>query len=369
LALVGALLTTACGTVNSTATPDETTTTVAGPAEVGQRRPWDGMVLPPDRADGYVVAQARHELDQLAELGAPNVALVAPVLQPDVDAVPRWSAGTSQQEEVLRDVAGLAHDAGLQVVLEVRLELPGELLPAPADHHAWFTAYRRLAVHYARLARDTDASLIVLGGRFGDLVEREDEWRAVIDAVRAHFDGRVALSVGRDDLDRVRFWDALDVIGIDTDFPEPDVPEPIAADIEKAWEPVMTELTLAAETWLRPVVLTRVGFPGVNDRGDGPPGVDEQRQLGAYEALFTVANQTPALDGVLVWRWGTDPVSGGTPDATYSPRGRPAEEVLRRAWTATLAGEQPTADAEDAAAPRPAPAVSGLRSPGRTPGA
>jgi hypothetical protein len=318
--------------------PEETTTTIPALSEVGQRRPWDGMILPPDADGGYGSPRIGVHLAALAELGAPNVALVVPLVQDSAEASPRTDDRATPRDAFLGQVMGLAADLGLGVVVELRIESIGGVAPGPRDLGRWFDDYGTLAVHYAALAERHDAELFVIGGGASELA-RSRGWTEVIDRVRDVFDGPVSFSVDADELDRVSFWDYVDVIGVSATFPEPDADEPIAADIERAWEPVMAQLTVLAENWSRPVVLARVGFPGV-ERTTGGLGVNEDRQLDAYEALFTVANQTPALDGILVWRWGTDPATVGDKDASYSPQGRPAEEVLRRAWTTPLADDE-----------------------------
>jgi hypothetical protein len=41
----------------------------------------------------------------------------------------------------------------------------------------------------------------------------------------------------------------------------------------------------------------------------------------------------PAIHGVLIWRWFTDPSAGGLADTDFTVQGKPAERVLRCAWT------------------------------------
>jgi hypothetical protein len=40
----------------------------------------------------------------------------------------------------------------------------------------------------------------------------------------------------------------------------------------------------------------------------------------------------PAIHGVLIWRWFTDPAAGGTDDTDFTVQGKPAEAALRCAW-------------------------------------
>ena len=47
----------------------------------------------------------------------------------------------------------------------------------------------------------------------------------------------------------------------------------------------------------------------------------------------------PAIGGVLIWRWFTDPDAGGLADTDFTVQGKPAEGVLLCAWTAAAAAE------------------------------
>jgi hypothetical protein len=40
----------------------------------------------------------------------------------------------------------------------------------------------------------------------------------------------------------------------------------------------------------------------------------------------------PAIGGVLIWRWLTDPDAGGVADTDFTVQGKPAEHVLMCAW-------------------------------------
>jgi hypothetical protein len=46
----------------------------------------------------------------------------------------------------------------------------------------------------------------------------------------------------------------------------------------------------------------------------------------------------PAVRGVLVWRWFTDPDAGGPADTDFTVQGKPAGAMLRCAWTGACRG-------------------------------
>jgi hypothetical protein len=46
----------------------------------------------------------------------------------------------------------------------------------------------------------------------------------------------------------------------------------------------------------------------------------------------------PAVRGILVWRWFTDPDAGGEADTDFTVQRKPAAAVLRCAWTGACGG-------------------------------
>lgn len=77
-----------------------------------------------------------------------------------------------------------------------------------------------------------------------------------------------------------------------------------------------------------------------------PAGLEEQRRL--YEAFIKAWNDTPELLGVIWWEWPASP--GGPGDFGYTPKNKPAQQVLRQ-WLA--ARRQPTTTTAPATAEQP----------------
>jgi sugar phosphate isomerase/epimerase len=371
VAVAGMLLLGACGGDDDATAA--TTTTIPAVSEVGQRRPWDGVIVQPP-AGPAAANILGEELAELDDLGAPNIGLVVPLLQADPTDVPHADPSRTPTDDALGLAVDRARERGLGVVLELRVEGTGDQ-PADAgaeDPARWFSAYGSMASHYAELAQRHGVALFVIGVAAGPLVQEADGWSGVLDAVRQRYDGSVSFATGLERLEQVTFWDGVDVIGVEVGQPPTtDEADPITSDLEKAWEPVLDRLTELAERWSRPVVLTRIGFaaepesdeagtddPTADQSGLGRSAADDEQGRG-YQALFTVINQTPAVDGVLVWHWGSWTGAEGSAERSYSPEGRPAEDVLRRAWTTPLAHEEPTESTESHA-----PDDDGTPSPG-----
>ena len=117
------------------------------------------------------------------------------------------------------------------------------------------------------------------------------DWRRLIARVREVFKGPLTYSANFDGYARIRFWDALDVIGISAYFPLTDERDPSAERLAAAWDDIMTPLEAFARKQNRRVVFTEIGYPAVSsaaarpwEDARGPADVWLQARL--YEAAL-----------------------------------------------------------------------------------
>jgi len=83
----------------------------------------------------------------------------------------------------------------------------------------------------------------------------------------------------------------------------------------------------------RPLIFTEGGYPSADGGAvhpwdytvNAPPDLEEQRR--AFEAFVQTWDGVPQLGGVFFWDWYGD---GGPTDTRYTPRGKPAQAVIRR---------------------------------------
>ena len=169
----------------------------------------------------------------------------------------------------------------------------------------------------------------------------------------------------------MKFWHLLDFVGMTTYFTLADDPNPTVDRIVAHWQPIHKRVA----AWLRktgkPLLLTEVGWCSQEGAATAPwnyfqnmeatpAGHEEQRRL--YEAFLKVWSGTPGLLGVCWWEWTSDP--GGPDDYNYTPRNKPAEQILR-SWFTEL---PPTASAPATApATTPAPATPPAAAPATEP--
>jgi hypothetical protein len=162
----------------------------------------------------------------------------------------------------------------------------------------------------------------------------------MIAAARAVFP-RTLLYVAHnvEEAEAVPFWSKLDAIGVSL-YP------PLGADQDHAgrlaiMEGVADHLDALSNRMGKPVVVGEIGLRSATGAAEKPWESAEERTASADPRLqadviadwLTVLNR-PAIHGVLIWRWLTDPAAGGLEDTDFTVQGKPAEAVLLCAWTA-----------------------------------
>ncbi|MFF6777041.1 hypothetical protein ACFY8W_26305 [Streptomyces sp. NPDC012637] len=339
--LAGAVL----GVLLLAAVPSGSSTdAVPGPVQERQH----GFALPTYSADGYDDARVLDDrLRHLADVGAGWVQITPTWFQSSADAheVTRAPAGAVWQtpdDAGVRNVIALAHAHGLKVLLKPHVDLPDAESRSsirPRDHAAWFASYTDFITHYARLAAGSGAEQFAVGTELEGVSGDRDEWLDVIRAVRAHYPGPLLYAANYDEYPRVAFWDALDLIGVDAYWPVSSRPTRDVGALERAWRPIREELAAFAAERGRRILFTEAGY--VSQRGSTTAPYswtisttpDQAEQAAGYEALLSSFRDEPWWAGVFWWVWDVTPHGSPDDELDYTPRGKAAEEVVRRWWT------------------------------------
>ncbi|QOJ14288.1 MAG: hypothetical protein HRU75_06400 [Planctomycetia bacterium] len=226
----------------------------------------------------------------------------------------------------------------------------------PPEWSEWWPDYRAFILHFADAAAAGGADAFMVGSELVSTERNRTEWLRVIEAVRARFPGRLGYSANWDHYRPVSFWDQLDFAGVTTYNTLADRDLPTVDELVERWRPIRQRLLEFSRDVNRPLLLTEVGWCSQTGAARAPwdyyrnqkvtpDGLEEQRRL--YEAFVRAFPAQPGLGGVIWWEW--TPGGGGPKDFGYSPRGKPAERVLRE-WFR---------DTSDRATSRPAGAAGG----------
>lgn len=309
----------------------------------------------------YSSPGADRSLRNLAATGAAWVSLLVTGYQDDVGsthiAISREKTPTDAD---LIHVVEEAHALGLKVMLKPHVDLfddpdhwrgqIGQEFASEADWEAWFASYRDFIFHYAELAQAHGVEQFCAGTELVDTTHREEDWRGVIEGVRARFSGFVTYASNHSGEEvSIAWWDAVDYIGVDPYYPLTDKKDPTLEELKAGWRPRAEMLAGLSATWGKPVLFTEIGYrsaDGANRRPwefGGGGVVDLEEQADAYRAIFESVYEQPWFAGLFWWAWGTNPFEGGPLDDGYTPHDKLAEDVVRQWYgagpTAVLAGD------------------------------
>lgn len=212
------------------------------------------------------------------------------------------------------------------------------------DWDRWFEKYEEFILHYARMSERTGVEMFTLGLEYLQATrERPQAWRRLIRKIRAVYSGPLTYAAHYpEETAAIDFWEDLDYIGVVL-YPELSRDsDPGLQDLLGGWRPVRDDLHRLSQRFRRPVLIVEVGFNSIAGAAHRPwewaregsePDLDLQARC--YEATFRTFWDQPWIGGIYFWKWGIDAADGGRDDIHFTPRGKPAAEVLR-AWFGRL---------------------------------
>lgn len=319
-------------------------------------RPYHGLAVQvhgrPDAVDHY-----GRLIREVAGLGADTVLLSADAYQEDIDSVViRADRDRCPTDEQWLELFSRAHACGLRVLLmpKVLLSDPregawrGKL--APVSWQAWFEQYTRMVLRFARLAARGRVEVFVIGSELVTTEKHTEQWRDIIRQVRKVYRGKLAYSANWDHFKGIRFWNDLDLIGMTTyyNLNPSKTANPTVESLREAWAQIQADILAWQAEIKRPLLFTEVGWCSQEGSSTVPwnyyhfeqaTPAGHQEQGNNYQAFIDTWLGHPEVGGVIWWEWTSAP--GGQDDYHYTPRNKPAEQVLRKALKHSQGPKQP----------------------------
>lgn len=301
--------------------------------------PYIGAGMQIQRVDW--IDRYKQSVSEIADLGGDTVLLV-------VDA--RQENGTSSRiyldmrmtptPDQLGELIRHAKSRDMRVILMpiVLLDAPrgnewrGTLKPASWED--WFDSYRQILNHFAWIAQANGVDVLVIGSELVSSESRVDQWTRTISDIREVFHGRITYSANWDHYVSVPFWDQLDLIGMNSYYKLGPNRHVTVEQIQQRWREIQRDLLAFQQRVDKPLLFLEVGWCSLANAAHEPwdytkqtVPIDLDLQQRLYEGFFTSWWGNPALGGFMIWEW--TPGDGGEEDRGYTPKGKPAEQVLR----------------------------------------
>jgi hypothetical protein len=149
--------------------------------------------------------------------------------------------------------------------------------------------------------------------------------------------GKLTYAAEWDEYEQSTFWEKLDYIGVNAYFPLSSATVPEVAVLHSSWDRVLPNLEALSDEYGLPILFTEYGYRSVEGAAGKQWELDdrpfnETAQALAYDAFFEKVWITPWCAGGFVWKWRFFEGAGGTGDRSYTPQGKRAMEVIRKAY-------------------------------------
>ena len=280
-----------------------------------------GISLVADRA-AYGAETTHNILKQLKTYGVDSLAIVIHGITPRQN-------GERESDTEIELLTRRAHALGMKVMLKPHHRPRDPDLATAQSRAAWFARHTAGIEHYGKLAARIHADLFCIGYEMGEADQYEAEWRTVIARARAVYPGPLTAcpSQGKQ-FENIRFWDALDYIGIDNYYP---------IDDNYDYAKVVERIERVHKQFNKPVLFTEAGFASV-EGSHREPWAEPRRQLSldeqtnCYRALLAAVYDKPWFMGVYWWKVDTDGL-GGPDDRSLTPWRKPAMDLVKTWYT------------------------------------
>ncbi|MHC5114239.1 MAG: glycoside hydrolase family 113 [Planctomycetota bacterium] len=209
-----------------------------------------------------------------------------------------------------------AHKLGLKIMIKPHIAYWGSAFEWRGkirfeDEIAWrrfFHTYEQWITMVADISREADA--FVVGTELEGTTHREAEWRRIISLVRERTDKPLTYAANWDQYHKIAFWDALDVIGIQSYFPLVDREGlPTQRQLDRSWDELLTHLDTFSRKHRRRIVLAELGYNRSSlaamrpwEYRTGGEHADEIQRRCMRAALRAI-DRSDAVTGAFLWKW------------------------------------------------------------------
>jgi len=306
-----------------------------------------GICLASSRG-GYGGESCKQQLVEIKNLGANWIAINDYAWMNNVTSpVVRYGRNGRSPEGDQAQTIKNAHAAGLKVLLKPHIwsrefhggKWHGDIQMLSEDHwDQWFASYTEYLLVNARLAEENGADGLCIGVEYEKTTEQEARWRKLIADVRAVYKGPICYSAAFMEWQKIKWWDAVDVVSITAYWPVGPKENPTDDDIRARWDVIYAEIEPFAKKWNKEVVFGEIGYTSSQKAAAEPWSADRgemyEQQARLYRIAIEECQKRPFMKGVFLWKWFTDSRPDGWASGDpWTLQGRPLTlEAIKSAW-------------------------------------
>ena len=311
-------------------------------------------------------------IDEVADLGANSVLISTAGYQENSNSgVIFIDSRKSPSEEQWDELLEHAHQRGLRVVLmpivlltnpRTSTEWRGVIAPPRWDE--WWASYTDYILYYAKIAsrHPETVEVFIIGSELISTENQPEQWDKLIADVRGIYHGKLSYSSNWDHYEKVPLWGKMDLVCMTTYHNLSDSVNPPLDELVEAWKPIKKDILAWQAKVGKPILFTEVGWPSQEGcsiepwnyyRQDVATKIGLEEQARCYKSFIAAwddeIKRADAIAGVLWWELTS--YGGGPTCINYTPKGKPAEKVLKDWFKANgvqvakkaAAASQPTA--------------------------
>jgi hypothetical protein len=318
-------------------------------AEKSVAAPYRGIAIQANSAY-KPVEQFGKLIDEIAGLGANSILLSTAGYQENSNSgVIFIDSRKSPSEQEWDDLLERAHQRDLRVVLmpivlltnpRTSTEWRGVIAPPRWDE--WWASYTDYILYYAKLAsrHPETVEVFIIGSELISTENQPEQWDKLIAEVRKIYRGKLSYSSNWDHYEKVPLWGKMDLVCMTTYHKLSDRVNPPLEEMIEAWKPIKKDILKWQAKINKPILFTEVGWPSQEGcsiepwnyyRQDVATKIGLEEQAKCYKSFIAAwddqVKRADAIAGVLWWEWTS--YGGGPTCNNYTPKGKPAEKVLK----------------------------------------
>jgi hypothetical protein len=281
-------------------------------------------------------------LDELKSLGVNSIAIhpYAQIREDGHILSGRRSSSTTHITTPLR----WAHERGISAMLIPHIAYwgtkflwRGEInFVTPDEWNTFFNEYQAWIVQMAVLAEAEHVEVFCVGLEYSYAQKYEERWRKIIAAVRTVYHGKVTYGANWNEYAEVKFWNALDYVGVLAYFPLTKTADPGASEIAAAWEKRCTELEKFSKQNGKQLLFTEIGY-NESSRAAAEPwafktGGEHAMEIQArcIDIALGLPAKHPFLAGMYWWKW--YPEIPHSEEENYRLQTAPIKALIAKHW-------------------------------------
>lgn len=201
----------------------------------------------------------------------------------------------------------------------------------------FFSTYEEWILLVAGLSKDADA--FVVGTELDRTIQHDAAWRSIIGKIRTTLpEMPLTYAANWDRFEQVKFWDALDVIGIQGYFPlVGHSARPDAEELRASWARLVGRLETFAKKHRRDIILAELGYNRSSRAASHPweyqTGGEhaDEIQRACLEVALAAIEESDRITGAFLWKW-----FPGRPHTrgNFLMNTPPMRDVISNAWDA-----------------------------------